>query len=109
MLGRVLDEIRIHIDIALLVEGDNCAASVLELSETLRSADLTADCDSMVVDDAADQHGANCDDGDAAVGVGASDDHDAAPVLAEDVERAGLELSSSVDVGNVGWELNLPR
>lgn len=109
VLGRVFDEIRIHIDIALLVEGNNCAASVLELSETLRSADLTADCDSMVVDDAADQHGADCDDGDAAVGVGAFDDHDAAPVLAEDVERAGLRSSSSVDVGDVNWKLNVPR
>jgi len=109
LLGRVLDDVRIHVNFALREKGDNCAASVLELSKTLRSTDLAADCNTRVVDDATDQHGADCDDSDAAIGVGAFDDHNGAPVLAEDVERSRLGWISSVHVVEFGKRLDLPH
>lgn len=83
---------------------DDRAASILESAQALPSRDLRALLDAGVVFDAPDQHGTHRDKHDREVGWFAADEHDGAPVLAENIEGAGLVDRLWVD-GVVGpWD-----
>ena len=90
LLYRVLYQVFIKQALTSRESRDYRATTIHELAQTLTSSDLSADLNTVVVHNAAHEHGSDRNDSDRCASSRTLDDHHAPFVLTENVESAGL-------------------